>query len=143
MTPRRPDPRFKTPRPDVCTDDVIRRYRQGESTKTIAQALGCCSRTVTLRLVGAGVALRGQGKFKRYDDHHPNWKGDAASYEAKHIRVRAQRGRPSKCERCGRTDDGVKYDWANLTGNYGDASDYQRMCRPCHRRYDYARQAAS
>ena len=36
-------------------------------------------------------------------------------------------------------DPSCTYDWANLTGDYADVSDFARMCRSCHRRYDNAR----
>jgi hypothetical protein len=56
-----------------------------------------------------------------------------------HRRVAKARGRPAKCERCGATDSSLRYEWANLTGNYEDISDYERMCRTCHKRYDAGR----
>lgn len=58
------------------------------------------------------------------------------SYAALHRRVRAQRGRPNHCEMCGRCDDGVKYQWANLTGAYENLMDYSRLCVPCHAKID-------
>ena len=143
MTRPKANPRWRTRRPDVSADEVALRYREGQSTKEIATALGCSSRTVAVRLVASGVTLRAQGKFKRYaSGHGTNWRGDEASYSVKHRRVYYHRGQPQHCEECGRTDDGVAYDWANLTGNYGDITDYRRMCRPCHRRFDYARARA-
>lgn len=67
------------------------------------------------------------------------WKGDAAGYQALHLRVEAARGKPSHCERCGLTDPATRYEWANLTGHYSDISDYERMCVSCHRRFDAER----
>jgi len=40
------------------------------------------------------------------------------------------------CEVCGAKDQNRSYDWANLTGKYDDPSDYKRMCRSCHWKYD-------
>ena len=68
-----------------------------------------------------------------------HWKGDSAGYTALHYRLRNIRGSPQKCEICGRTEDGLYHEWANLTGNYADIYDYKRMCRSCHRRFDLAR----
>jgi transposase-like protein len=76
-----------------------------------------------------------QGRYRSGPDN-PSWKGDDAGYKALHLRVQQLRGTPSKCERCGRSDDAVVYDWANLTGRYEDPADYERMCRPCHRVFD-------
>ena len=70
---------------------------------------------------------------------HALWKGDAASYGAMHRRVARTRGTPKKCERCGRDDPSQRYEWANLTGDLGNPLDYERMCVPCHRRFDYRR----
>jgi hypothetical protein len=36
----------------------------------------------------------------------------------------------------------TRYEWANLTGSYGDPGDYERMCVTCHRRFDAARRKA-
>ncbi len=69
------------------------------------------------------------------------WRGDAAGYTALHLRVAAALGKPQECSRCGRSDSGTRYEWANLTGFYTEINDYQRMCVSCHRRYDAARRA--
>lgn len=70
-----------------------------------------------------------------------NWKGDQVCYTSFHKRVREERGMAGEygCSVCGRKDDGVSYDWANLTGHYEDTNDYAPMCRSCHRKYDYGR----
>ena len=60
------------------------------------------------------------------------WKGDEATYAAFHYRVQSARGSEKRCEACGTTDPNKSYDWANLTGNYADISDYRRLCRSCH-----------
>lgn len=70
------------------------------------------------------------------------WKGAAASYSAKHKRLRAARGpAPKHCSVCGSKDDPsvFRYEWANLTGNYDDVNDFVPMCMPCHRAYDASR----
>jgi hypothetical protein len=72
-------------------------------------------------------------------DANPNWKGQAASYDAYHKRVTSHRGQPKRCDACGSSDPERMYDWANLSGRLDDLEDYARMCRPCHRRYDYER----
>ncbi len=67
------------------------------------------------------------------------WKGNGADYAALHYRVRRRLGTPSRCDECGNDDPARRYEWANLTGNYADVSDYKRMCKPCHQAYDIAR----
>ena len=69
------------------------------------------------------------------------WKGDAASYQALHLRVESARGKPKHCTQCDDTDPTTRYEWANLTGNYADVNDYERMCVLCHRRFDADRRA--
>jgi hypothetical protein len=61
-----------------------------------------------------------------------NWRGDSAGYAALHKRVEAARGTPSLCEECDTSDPTKAYDWANISGNYGDVADYRRLCRSCH-----------
>lgn len=61
---------------------------------------------------------------------------EMVDYSGAHWRVCAARGRPRKCEVCGKDDPKQMYDWANLTGNYLDVNDYKRMCRKCHAAYD-------
>lgn len=95
-----------------------------------------CGEPALMRIGGKGFcsqACHGRGQM---GDAHPLWTGDDASYAAQHARVHAARGTASECSRCGRSDDGVRYDWANLTGDYNDIWDFAPMCRPCHGAYD-------
>lgn len=63
------------------------------------------------------------------------WLGGEAGYVAMHGRVYRTRGKATECLwGCQAT----RYDWASLTGNYGDVWDYAQMCRGCHKRYDGA-----
>lgn len=62
-----------------------------------------------------------------------------AAYLRAHRAVDKARGKPKECSVCGATDPEKVYEWANLTGNYDDVSDYARMCRKCHRAYDRER----
>ena len=69
----------------------------------------------------------GAPKIKR-DQRGPKnstWKGGAAGYQALHVRVRVERGAPSECSCCGRSD--VPCEWANLTGRYEDTADYAEL----------------
>jgi hypothetical protein len=77
---------------------------------------------------------------QRLEANH-SWKGDDASYKALHLRVAEYRGKPSLCSRCGATEG--RFEWANLTGDYADINDYERMCVSCHRRFDAARRRAT
>lgn len=51
-----------------------------------------------------------------------------------HNWLKRRLGRPAKCVECG-TTEGVE--WANISKTYKrDTSDYQGMCRSCHRKFD-------
>lgn len=66
----------------------------------------------------------------------PLWKGDKVGRVALHQWVQRNLGKPRKCSYCG-TTKANKYDWANKTQLYKrDLSDWLRLCRQCHIRYD-------
>ena len=68
--------------------------------------------------------------------HPANWKGEEASYLAKHDYIQYHYGKPSLCENCG-TTTAKKYEWANISGEHKrDRTDYIRLCTSCHRKYD-------
>jgi len=69
-------------------------------------------------------------------ENHPRWAAEDGGYHAKHERIKAIRGSADHCSRCGRSDDGVVYQWANLTGDYNDIWDFAPMCPACHGAYD-------
>lgn len=73
--------------------------------------------------------------------------GTGTGYIITHQRLALQRGKPSRCEHCGTTED-RKYQWAlahdtarnirrDAYGTYSeDLSDYIRLCVPCHVTFD-------
>lgn len=65
-----------------------------------------------------------------------NYKGDKASYSAKHIWASSHLGKPKQCDMCGTRKRKV-YDWANISGEHKrEVKDWVRLCRPCHRKFD-------
>jgi hypothetical protein len=63
------------------------------------------------------------------------WKGDSASYVAKHRWVKKWFGKPDHCDDCKSLDK--KYNWANISGQYKrDRGDWKQLCISCHRKYD-------
>lgn len=69
-------------------------------------------------------------------EQNGNWKGDEASYFAKHIWMRKHFGTPSFCENC-KTTEKRMYHWANISGTHKrERSDWLRLCVPCHKRND-------
>ena len=76
-------------------------------------------------------------KIVKREEHSPNWKGDDVKKGALHDWVRKHLGKPKKCEHCG-TEKAKQYDWANKSHQYKrDISDWIRLCRSCHAKYDY------
>jgi len=79
----------------------------------------------------------------------PTWKGDDIGYSGAHMRLRGERGSPSKCDHCGRTGEGA-YHWAlNWSAEPSvrvdqpsglrysvRPSDYVRLCVSCHKHMD-------
>lgn len=71
-----------------------------------------------------------------------NWKGDDATYQAKHNWIYEHYGHPNKCQKCGRTD--LSVEWANLSHTYQrDRRDWMPLCASCHRRMDYGNHCKS
>jgi hypothetical protein len=63
-------------RPDLSTDDFVRRYQAGESSDSIAAYFGCTKSTVLTRLRSAGVGPRATGTHaKPRGPASPYWKG--------------------------------------------------------------------
>lgn len=125
--------------------------------ETVAHVVSLYESGLTIREIGAltppGVKVqlvieryleerRPSGPRDQTGERNPLWKGDAAGYEAMHLRVITARGRPSRCACCDATDPDIRYHWANLSGHYEDIYDYARLCPGCHIRLDARRRAA-
>jgi hypothetical protein len=111
-------------------------YADGRTQSEIASELGTTQKVIFNLMRRHGLASRVAAKRDQSGPRNNMWKGDAAGYQALHLRIERRRGRPSACETCGTTDPAKTYDWANLSGRYEDVDDYARMCRSCHWRYD-------
>jgi hypothetical protein len=111
-------------------------YENGMSQTEVALELGVTQKLVHSAMKRLGIPARVAAKRNQSGEANHMWKGEDASYKAFHNRLTAAKGQPQRCEECGTDDSSKQYDWANLTGNYADMSDYRRMCRSCHWRYD-------
>lgn len=128
--------------PDRYPNEMVNRvgelYSKGLTQPEIATILSTDYKTIMFLMRAHGIKARKKGPRVHYSgEKSSGWKGNAATYDALHARVNKLRGRPSLCEVCS-TTTAKRYDWANLTGHYEDPSDYKRMCRSCHLRYDKA-----
>jgi hypothetical protein len=65
------------------------------------------------------------------------WKGDYASYAAKHIWMKVNFGKANKCENALCDHTSKTFHWSNISGNYKRIrSDWQMLCCKCHAKYD-------
>ena len=112
--------------------DLEQLYQSGMTQTEIAKRYGVSQKVVWKWMQRAGLQARVAAKRDQRGERNTAWKGDEATYAAFHYRVQSARGSEKRCEACGTTDPNKSYDWANLTGNYADISDYRRLCRSCH-----------
>lgn len=122
--------------PQEIVDLACEMYQSGMTVKEICAAFpkGYRVQTILERYL---PDRRPAAKRDQWGPRHHAWRGDAASYGSLHERVENRRGKPSHCSWCGATEG--RFEWANLSGNYADVSDYERLCASCHRTYDAAR----
>ena len=66
------------------------------------------------------------------------WKGNDASYVAKHMWIKKHFGEPNRCENPDCSFENPKrYEWANISGEHKrERRDYVMLCPSCHRRAD-------
>lgn len=114
-------------------------YEAGHTMRETAEIVGTSIRVLQRLMPRHGIARRRAVPRDQTGERNAVWRGDTAGYQALHLRVQNERGKPSRCEQCGTTDPTVRYEWANLTGHYEDTSDYARLCVPCHRAFDAQR----
>lgn len=126
--------------PQELVAEVCRLYESGMTRDEVQKAIGPGVK-VEVILRRAGVEMRRPIPRDQSAERNGCWKGDAATYTALHLRVQVERGNPKCCNRCCANDPAIRYEWANLTGDYTDVNDYERMCVTCHRRYDADRRA--
>lgn len=90
------------------------------------QRITTCS--VKCRRKSQGITIRGDG--------NPNWRGEKAKYQARHKWLYSCYGSINFCQHCYKKGNGW-YDWANISGKYKrDISDWVRLCRSCHVKFD-------
>src|SRR5262245_38684751 len=110
-----------------------------QSTAEVASKIGCSAAAVWLALVRFKIPRHKAAPRNQKGENNNNWLGQSTDCKRTyHRRLEALYGKPKRCDRCGTEDPKCIYDWANLTGNYNDLTDYMRMCRSCHRKHDNA-----
>lgn len=132
--------------PKVYPAEMVERVRhlyldEGMSQIEVAAELGTTLKVIYRLMLNHEIPRRKQIKRHQSGPANDSWRGDGAGYKALHLRVSSQRGKPSLCAWCGKTDG--RFEWANISGDYHDIYDYERLCASCHRNYDAARRRAT
>ncbi len=120
---------------DVNADDVRRLYDSGLTQQEVAEQLGVSQKVVYGCMRRNSITARVAKKREQNGPSNDSWRGPDATYAAFHLRVRAARGAPSKCEHCG-TTSAKRFEWASISKNYEDVNDYVRLCASCHHKFD-------
>ena len=64
------------------------------------------------------------------------WKGDTASYVAKHMWISKHNKKTGICQECGNSKN-TRTEWSNISGTHKrDINDYIELCPSCHRKKD-------
>lgn len=97
--------------------------------------------------------LVSESLYGKFGDKARRWKGDNASYRAKHMWIVKHYGKANKCEQKGCSYPKVvdagrriiekpsRYEWANISGEYKrDRSDWVMLCPSCHRKIDMGKE---
>ena len=111
-------------------------HESGGTQEECAKALGVSRKVIFNALKRLGIATHKAAKRDQSGDKNTGWRGSEATLSNKHRRLYRAFGQPNKCDECGTTDPAKTYDWANLTGDYDNPSDFKRMCRSCHSKFD-------
>lgn len=120
----------------ALVERVAELYSSGMTQSEVGAEVGLTQRVIWRLMVRHSLPTRTAAKRDQRGSKNHMWKGNDASYAAFHYRQKNMFGKARHCEICGKDDDGGHYDWANLTGQYSDPSDYKQMCRSCHWKYD-------
>jgi hypothetical protein len=77
--------------------------------------------------------------IRQMGEKNPGWKGNNVGYSGVHKWIAKKYGYPKKCSLCFFEDDNqTKFDWANISHQYKRIeSDWIRICKKCHKKYDY------
>lgn len=118
-------------------DDLLRQlYESGMTQDECAEKLGVSRKVISNAMKRLGIKSRKAARRDQFGEKNHMWKGSDANLVCKHKRLYRAFGQPEKCDVCGTEEKSKSYDWANLTGDYDNPSDFKRMCRSCHWKYD-------
>lgn len=137
------EPTPKKEYPPELVAKVRELYESGHTMSETAALAGTTAKVLQRLMPRHGIAARRAVKRDQTGERNHTWRGDQARYAALHLRVQHARGKPQHCGCCDTSAPNIRYEWANLSGAYGDISDYVRLCVGCHRRLDARRRASA
>ncbi len=109
-------------------------YNEAMTITEIAEHFDIGRKIVQTDMRRFGIKARKPTPRNQIGSNNPNWKGDEVSYRGAHVRVRSQRGKPAICEQCGKPAK----EWASVSKQHHNPSDFRSLCRSCHRKADAA-----
>lgn len=125
--------------PRIYPADLVQRVRElyeaGMTIREVQKEIGHGVKVQNV-MFRHSIPTRVAAKRDQRGEKNANWLGDDAAYSALHRRVESERGKPQKCSACDTEDQALRYDWANLTGEYQNLNDYVRLCTSCHSAVD-------
>ena len=114
-------------------------YEKGMTQEEVAISLGTTQKVICNVFKRNHYKCRVAKKRNQYGSNNSSWVGSRAKYATLHKRVESLKGRPKYCEICGTHDPLIRYEWANVSGDYYDIENgYKRMCIKCHRKFDHS-----
>ena len=115
-----------TPIPDKKELEEL--YKTGFTQKEVGEHYGVSQKVIWTWFNKVGIKSRTPKKKNQRGENNDSWKGKDAGVAAFHYRLKKKKGKAKRCEVCGQ---GNYFEWANLSGNYGDLDDYKQMCKSC------------
>lgn len=74
-------------------------------------------------------------KGENMAENNNKWKGEDASYIAKHMRIYRDFGTARECSLC--YANVKRYNWSNIDNKYSrDIKDWIQLCPSCHKKFD-------
>lgn len=114
----------------------IKLHNEGFTQMMLSKEFGIGRKSVSNAIARLNLLHHKSIKRNQFGSNNSNWKGCSANLVSKHKRLYRAFGQPSTCDVCGTSENNKSYDWANLSGDYDNPSDFKRMCRSCHSKYD-------
>lgn len=120
-----------TATPNPPKEELEQLYISGLTQKEVGDVYGVSQKIVFNWFRKLGIQSRKAAKRDQRGEKNHMWKGDKASYAAKHHWIENIKGKPTMCEFCGAVEG--RFDWCSINHVYSrDENTWIRLCRQCH-----------